>query len=125
MPYISYQLFTKGVKQNKNQFLEFFRLNKKTAILQIIFLILLLAFLITANMKWNKEEILSLKNPIEIQAKTILVNPILTTFSVGMLVSAFFYDSMVPAYAEFHILVILFATVLLLPKLTGKRIRIF
>ncbi|GGZ90711.1 mechanosensitive ion channel family protein [Algibacter mikhailovii] len=121
----SYQLLKEGIKENKKQFLEFFHLNIKTAILQIIFLVLFLAFLITANIKWNKEEILSLKNPIEIQAKTILVNPILTTLSVGFLVTAFFYDSMVPAYAEFHVFVILFTTVLLLPKLTGKGIRNF
>ncbi|WP_235835855.1 mechanosensitive ion channel family protein [Cognatitamlana onchidii] len=121
----SYQLLVSGVKRNKNQFVEFFRLNMKTAILQIVFLVLLWVFLLTANKKWNKEEILSLKNPVEIQAKTILVNPILTTLSAGMLISAFFYDSMVPAYAEFHILVILLTTVLLLPKLTNKRISTF
>jgi small-conductance mechanosensitive channel len=116
----SYSLIYKGVKQNKTQFLEFFRLNIKTFILQIVFLFLLMAFLITANIKWKKN-ILALKIPIEIQAKNILKNPILTTLSVGVLVSAFFYDSMVPAYAEFHIMIVLLATVLLLPKLTDKK----
>jgi small-conductance mechanosensitive channel len=79
-----------------------------------------MAFLIIANIRWKKD-ILLLKNPIEIQAKTILKNPIITTMSVGVLVSAFFYDSMVPAYAEFYILIVLLATVLLLPKLTDKK----
>ncbi len=116
----SYSLIYRGVKQNRSQFLDFFHLNIKTFILQIAFLILIMAFLIMANMKWKKN-ILSLRNPIEIQAKTILKNPILTTLSVGVLVSAFFYDSMVPAYAEFHVMIVLLATVLLLPKVTDKK----
>ncbi|MGI9531836.1 mechanosensitive ion channel family protein [Lutimonas sp.] len=120
----SYGLIIDGIKQNRKQFLDFYHLNFKTFILQVIFLILLLAFLIFANRKWNKS-FLSLRNPIEIQAKTILMNPILTTLSVGVLVSAFFYDSMVPAYAEFHIMIVLFATVLLLPKVTDKKFSLF
>ena len=120
----SYALISKGIKQNRTQFLDFFHLNIKTFIFQIVFLILLIAFLIMANIKWNKE-ILSLKVPIEIQAKTILKNPILTTLSVGVLISAFFYDSLVPAYAEFHIMIILLGTVLLLPKLTDKKFSSF
>ncbi len=104
--------------------MNFFNLNIKIVVLQIVFLILLLSFLIIANRKW-KRDILSLKNPIEIQANTILENPLLTTLSVGVLVSAFFYNSMVPAYAEFHIIIVLFATVLLLPKVTDKKISPF
>lgn len=120
----SYDLISKGIKQNKSQFLDFFHLNIKTFIIQIVFLFLLMGFLIVANIKWNKN-MLSLRNPIEIQAKTILKNPILTTLSVGTLVSAFFYDPMVPAYAEFHIMIVLLATVLLLPKVTDKKLSSF
>ena len=104
--------------------MDFYKLNTKFVFLQIIFLILLLGFLILANSKWKKN-ILTLRNPIEIQAKIILKNPLLTVLSVGVLVSAFFYDSMVPAYAEFHIMVVLFATVILLPKVTHKKFNIF
>ncbi len=120
----SYALIVKGIKENRTQFLDFFHLNIKTVIFQIIFLILLMAFLIITNIKWNKN-ILSLSNPIEIQAKTILKNPILTTLSIGILVTAFFYDSMVPAYAEFHIIIVSLATVLLLPKVTDKKFSSF
>jgi len=120
----SYSLISKGIKQNRTQFLDFFHLNIKTFIFQIVFLILFLTFLILANIKWKKN-ILSLRNPIEIQAKTILKNPVLTTLSIGVLISAFFYESMVPAYAEFHIMVVLFATVLLLPKVTHKKFSSF
>lgn len=120
----THTLIYNGIKQNKKQFMNFFNLNIKIVVLQIVFLILLLSFLIIANRKW-KRDILSLKNPIEIQANTILENPLLTTLSVGVLVSAFFYNSMVPAYAEFHIIIVLFATVLLLPKVTDKKISPF
>ncbi|WKK65860.1 mechanosensitive ion channel family protein [Lutimonas zeaxanthinifaciens] len=120
----SYGLIKKGISQNKKQFLDFFNLNTKIVVLQIVFLILLLAFLILANAKWKKN-ILTLRNPIEIQAKIILKNPLLTVLSVGVLVSAFFYDSMVPAYAEFHVMIVLLATVILLPKVTHKKFSIF
>lgn len=117
-------LIIEGIKQNRNQFLDFFHLNIKTFVLQIIFLIFLLGFLIAANRKLKKN-ILTLKNPVEIQARTILKHPILTTLSVGILVSAFFYNSMVPAYAEFHVMIVLFATVLLLPKVTDSKFSSF
>ena len=120
----SVELIRQGIVQNKRQFMDFFRLNFKTFVLQLVFLILFFTFLIAANIKW-KRNILSLRNPIELQAKTILKNPILTTFSIGLLVSAFFYDSMVPAYAEFHIMIVLLATVLLLPKVTHKKFSSF
>lgn len=120
----TYSLIYNGIKGNKKQFMDFFNLNIKIVVLQIVFLILLLSFLILANRKW-KRDILSLKNLIQIQANTILENPLLTTLSVGVLVSAFFYNSMVPAYAEFHIIIVLFATVLLLPKVTDKKISPF
>lgn len=120
----SLTLIKEGITENKRQFLDFFYLNTKTFVFQLIFLIILLGFLIAAHKKMQNK-VLILKSPIETQAKTILKNPVLATLSVGILVSAFFYDSMVPAYAEFHILVILFGTVLLLPKVTDPRFSTF
>ena len=49
----SYSLISEGVNENKTQFLDFFHLNIKTFILQVIFLILFMAFLIIANIKWK------------------------------------------------------------------------
>lgn len=117
-------LIIKGLKQNRKQFLDFYKLNIKTVLLQIGFLIFFLVFLIIANTKWKKQ-ITEIKNPIELQAKIVLANPLLSTLSLGLLISAFFYGSMVPAFAEFHILIILLATILLLPKLTTKKINAF
>jgi len=116
----STDLIAKGLKQNRQQFIGFFKLNIKTAIIQFGFLIVFLILLIIANIKWKKR-VLSIKTRLEEEAKIVLAHPILTTLSLGVLISAFFYDSMVPAYAEFHILIVLFGTVLLLPKLTTKK----
>lgn len=116
----STSLIIEGIKQNKRQFIDFFRLNTRIFVLQVLFLILFLGFLIAAQRKLKKN-ILVLKSPVEIQARTILKSPFLTTLSVGVLVSAFFYDSMVPAYAEFHVMIVLFGTILLLPKVTHSR----
>jgi len=117
-------LIIKGLKQNRKQFLDFYKLNIKTVLLQIGFLIFFLVFLIIANIKWKKQ-VKTIKSPIELQAKIVLANPLLSTLSLGLLISAFFYGSMVPAFAEFHILIILLATILLLPKLTTKKINVF
>jgi len=117
-------LIIKGLKENRKQFLDFYQLNIKTVLLQFGFLIFFLVFLIVANIKWKKQ-VITIKNPIELQAKIVLSNPLLSTLSLGVLISAFFYDSMVPAFAEFHILIVLLATILLLPKLTTKKINVF
>lgn len=117
-------LIIAGLKQNREQFVGFYELNIKTVLLQFGFLIFFLVFLIVANVKW-KNQVTTIKNPIELQAKIVLANPLLSTLSVGVLISAFFYGSMVPAFAEFHILIILLATVLLLPKLTTKKFIVF
>ena len=116
----STDLIAEGLKQNRQQFIGFFKLNIKTAIFQFGFLIIFFVLLIIANIKWKKR-VLSIKTRLEEEAKIVLAHPILTTLSLGVLISAFFYDQMVPAYAEFHILIVLFGTVLLLPKLTTKK----
>jgi len=64
-------LIFEGIKQNRKQFLDFFHINTKTFFLQVIFLVLLLGFLLAANNKLKKN-ILTLKGPLEIQARTIL-----------------------------------------------------
>ena len=120
----STSLIIKGLKQNREQFLDFYKLNIKTVLLQIGFLIFFLVFLIVANTKWKKQAII-IKSPIDLQAKIVLANPLLSTLSLGLLISAFFYGSMIPAFAEFHILIILFGSIMLLPKLTTKKINVF
>ena len=117
-------LVLSGLKKNKKQIKEFISLNFKTAVLQVLFILTLLVLIISVKKKW-KDDIKDLTNPIEIQAKIILSNPISASVTLGVLVSAFFYDAFVPAFAELHVILILIGTIFLLPKLTNKNFRLF
>ncbi|MCF6224591.1 MAG: mechanosensitive ion channel [Flavobacteriaceae bacterium] len=113
-----------GIQENKKQIKDFVSLNVKILIFQIIFILILFILIVRVNIKW-KENISKLTNPIEKQAKIVLKHPISATIVSGVLISAFFYDALIPAFAEFHILLILIATVFLLPILTHKSFRLF
>jgi len=105
---------------NKDQLKEFISLNSKSAILQGLFLLLLLAGFIRVGSKW-KGEARESENQVEKQSKTILRHPISATIVVGLLISVFFYGTLNPAFAELHIILILVGTVILLPKITTKQ----
>lgn len=113
------------LKKNKNQIKEFISQNAKTAILQVLFILILLALIIRVNNSTWKNHVNELINPIEIQAKIVLSNPISASVTLGVLISAFFYDRVVPAFADLHVLLILTGTTILLPKLTIKSFRLF
>jgi len=113
-----------GLKENKDQLKEFLSLNTKTLVFQVVFILLLLVLMLIVNKKWKKS-IHEITNPIEIQAKIVLTNPISASIVAGVLISAFFYEALIPAFAEFHIFLILLATVYLLPKLTNRNFRVF
>ena len=110
----------KGVKENRQEIKEFISLNIKTVVFQIIFILSILALMIIVRKRWKIDEE-NLINPIEIQAKKVLRHPISSTVVVGVLISSFFYDALIPAVGQIHILFILIATIILLPKLTDKR----
>jgi len=112
------------MQQNKLQIKDFISRNMKTFILQILFILLLFVFMISVNNKWKKES-KKITNPIEIQAKIVLSNPISATLVVGALISVFFYDALIPAFSELVIILILLGTVYLLPKLTNKSFQLF
>jgi potassium-dependent mechanosensitive channel len=118
------QLIVSGLKENKKQLQEFLSLNIKTSIFQVIFILLLFVLMISVNKKWKKN-IDDLINPVEIQAKIVLSHPFSSTVVAGVLISAFFYDALIPVFIELHILLILIATIFLLPKLTTKRFSLF
>ncbi|MEN8116203.1 MAG: mechanosensitive ion channel domain-containing protein [Bacteroidota bacterium] len=117
------QEVSSGISNDLAQLGEFFRKNLKTAILQVIFILLLLALMLFVKKKWEKgaEE---LTNPLEKEAKTVIANSVAASVTVGLLISAFFYKSVIPIYNEMLILIILAGTVYLLPKLTHKKITI-
>ena len=118
------KLISSGIKENKAQLKEFIALNFRTFIVQIAFILLLLLLMISVRSKW-KQDVNELNNPIEIQAKIVLSHPISSSIVAGVLISAFFYDALIPAFAEIHMILILIGMIYLLPKLTTNRFRIF
>ncbi len=103
---------------------EFYKANKKTAAIQVLFILFIFLLLITVKKKW-KIKLDELKNPVEIQAKIVLKNYFFATLVAGLLLSAFFYEALIPAVIEFYVILILCGTIILLPKLTHPKFRIF
>lgn len=118
------QLIISGLKENKQQLDDFFTLNIKEAIFQGIFILLLLLFMFRINKKWNNN-LLENKTLIEKQARTILEHPISSSLVVGVFISIFFYEALIPALVELQIFIILISTIFLLPKLTVLKFRGF
>lgn len=113
----------KGTNEDFGQLKEFLNKNYKTPIFQIVFVLLLLTLLLVVKRKW-KRSFKELTNPLEREAKIVIANPFSASMTVGLLISSFFYKSVVPAFSEIMILLILGGTVYLLPKLSHKKIRI-
>jgi len=116
----SLNTFNENVEQLKG----FISLNKLPFIIQILFILFLFILIRRVNNNWNKN-INELTNPIEIQSKIVLTNPLASSLVAGLLVSFFFYDALIPIYGEMHIILILIGTFFLLPKLTNKRFNVF
>ncbi len=98
--------------ENTEQLKEFISLNKFPFIMQILFILFLFILIRRVNNNWNKD-INELTNPIEIQSKIVLTNPLASSLVAGLLVSFFFYDTLIPIYGEIHIILILLGTCLL------------
>jgi small-conductance mechanosensitive channel len=93
-------------------------------VFQVVFILLFFVLMLIVNKKWKKD-LDDLRNPIEIQAKIVLTNPIAATIVTGVLISAFFYEALIPAFSEMLVFLILIATVYLLPKLTHRKFQLF
>lgn len=113
-----------GFFENMVQAKNFLEENVKTAILQAIFILFLLVLLFALRRKWSKTHH-NPDNKIEREAEVILKHPFSSTIAVGLLISAFFYKSLIPIFSEIHIVIILAATTYLLPRLTTKRFSFF
>jgi potassium-dependent mechanosensitive channel len=118
------KLISSGLKENKAQLKEFIGLNFNTFVIQIAFILLLLLLMIRVKSKW-KQDVNELTNPVEIQAEIVLSHPISSSIVAGVLISAFFYDVLIPAVIELHTIIIFIGMIFLLPKLTTNRFRIF
>jgi len=117
-------LILSGLQENKTQIQEFLSLNAKTALLQIIFILSVFILIVRLNKGWEKQH-KQLTTPIETQTKIILSHPLSATMVIGLFISAFFYEALIPAFTEIFVYLILIGTILLLPKLTNKSFRLF
>ncbi|PHS65661.1 MAG: hypothetical protein COB12_07110 [Flavobacterium sp.] len=118
------QLVSNTIEENKEQLKDFILLNKVPFVFQLLFIFSLFLLMIRVNKNW-RDKINELTNPIEIQSKIILSNPIAASLVAGVLISSFFYEALIPVFGEIHVLIILLGTFFLLPKLTNKRFNIF
>lgn len=116
--------FREQLQANKKSVFEFYATNAKVAILQGIFILLIFLLLVNVKKRWIVK-LKDLSNPVEIQSKIILKNPYASTAVVGVLISAFFYEALIPNVTEFFILIILFGVIRILPKLTHSRFVIY
>lgn len=116
--------FSSQLNSNKNAVIEFYTDNAKVAITQGSFILLIFLLLINVKKRWIVK-LKDLSNPVEIQSKIILKNPIASTAVVGVLISAFFYEALIPNVGEFFILIIFIGVIRILPKLTHPKLIIY
>jgi len=116
--------FLEQAQANKKAIFEFYKSNAKVGLMQGIFILLIFLLLMNVKRKWIVK-LKDLSNPVEIQSKLILKNPIASTSIVGVLVSAFFYEALIPNVSEFFILIILFGVIWILPKLTNQKFTVY
>ena len=108
---------------NFNELKSFLVLKKTRLIAQILFILLLIVIMISVKKSW-KVAIDTLTNPIEKEAKVIVNHPFSAALVIGVLVTAYFYDGLIPVFRELHIFLVILGTVFLLPKLTISKFRL-
>jgi hypothetical protein len=108
---------------NFNELKSFLVLKKTRLIAQILFILLLIVIMISVKKSW-KVAIDTLTNPIEKEAKAIVNHPFSAALVIGVLVTAYFYDGLIPVFRELHIFLVILGTVFLLPKLTISKFRL-
>lgn len=115
--------FKQEFKTNLEEFKSFIIFKKKPFIAQIAFILTLLFLMIYVNKSW-KIEANTLTNPIEKEAKVIVSHPFSASIVIGVLITAYFYDGLIPVFREVHIFLVMLGTVFLLPKLTTEKFRL-
>lgn len=110
---------TSNLKQLKE-----FLLFKKSELISQIVSILLLFFLLTSIKRKSNTNSLIKTIPLEKEAIIIVNHPLSATLVIGVLVTAYFYNGLIPIFREIHLLLILLGTVYLLPKLTEAKIKV-
>lgn len=116
--------FSDRLNENKELVFTFFEDNAKTAAIQLVFILIIFFMMLAVKKKWIVK-LNELTNPVEIQAKIVLKHHFAATISVGILISLFFYEGLIPSVSEIFVFLILLATLRLLPKLTNEKFKLF
>lgn len=112
------------ITENIGPLKDFLRQNIRVFIFQLIFLIFLFGLMIVVRSRWSKESD-EPANQVEREAKVVITHPIASTLVVGLIISLFFYPTLISIFTELHILIILAATAYLLPSLTTRKFQFF
>jgi hypothetical protein len=115
------QIVASNFDENIRQLQEFLLLNRKPFIFQIVFILLILSSLLIVR-KRSKIDSVDLDNQIEREAEIVLSHPIQASIVVGVLISSFFYDEIIPILGEIFVFVVFSGTILLMPKLSNKKL---
>ena len=109
-----------GVHSDIENLILFVKSSIQPVVAQLVLILLVFVFLLYTHMKWGEVH-LHLESIVELQVKTILSNQFSAALIIGILVSSFFYDSVVPVFSEIQIFLVLSASTYLLPRLTTKK----
>ena len=113
--------FASLISEDVSKLKNFFIRNGRTAIFQLLFILLVFTLLLVVKHKWKDGES-ELTNLLEKEARIVIHNPVASALTVGMLISSFFYAAVVPVFRDLMIFVVLLTTVYLLPKLSSIKI---
>ena len=111
------------LKNNLKQLKAFLLFKKNVLTAQIVFILLLLIFMISVKKTWKADRS-TLTNPIEKEAKIIVNHPLPAALVIGVLITAYFYNGLIPIFRELHIFLVIVGTIYLLPKLTVIKFRV-
>ena len=114
--------FFTGLESDYLAFNSFMDNNYQVSIFQAIFLLFFLLTMVYMRHR-GKNVTLDDQNLVQKNTRIIFNNPIAATFVLGVLISINFYSAVIPIVGAVHILLVLFATFLLLPKVTTPKMR--
>jgi small-conductance mechanosensitive channel len=112
------------ISKDGEHFIDFIVQNIGTILIQLMFIVLIVFMITKMRRKWDFFEF-EINNPVDIQADLILNNPMVSALVVGVLISSTFFEGVIPIFGEFEILLVLFGTAFLLPKITTLQLRPF
>ncbi len=118
------QYYQKRSEQNKKQLQNFISYNAKSFAFQIITIFFILSMLIFFNRRMKG---IAITDDIHLDkdAHTILSNPLSSSLIIGILISVFYYEALLPLVSEIFLLLVTLGTLNILPKLTTKRLFLF